>query len=170
MIKISQDVQSVTHRPSGYMTVTLIAAITASSAVALVLSLHLTVWVMFIGWIAFFSRGLDTRSAIENLVCVWLGLAIGSVAAASSVASLVPVVGLMLAMPMVVFVVTLIVVSLRGLPLLNNLLGYFLGLVTWFASHLEPSVVAIGQLAAASAIGSLAGWISHHLSLRLSAV
>lgn len=33
-------------------------------------------------------------------------------------------------------------VGLRGLPILNNLLGYFLGLVAWFAAHLEPGTQA----------------------------
>lgn len=61
----------------------------------------------------------------------------------------------------------LTVVGLRGLPVLNNLLGYFLGLVAWFAAHLEPSFEHVAQLAAAGAIGSIAGSISHHAPPRI---
>ncbi|MEQ9862946.1 DUF1097 domain-containing protein [Pectobacterium cacticida] len=164
----SQNQHRAGHISPRYLTVTFIAAATASIAAGVSLALQLPIWAMFIGWIAFFSRGLDTRSAFENFGCVWLGLVIGALAA-TGIASLVPAMGLMIAMPAVVFVVALIVVSLRGLPPLNNLLGYFLGLVAWFAAHLEPSVAAVGQLAGASAIGSLAGWISHHLPRRMSA-
>jgi len=32
---------------------------------------------------------------------------------------------------------------LRSLPILNNLLGYFLGLVAWFAVHLESSMQSL---------------------------
>lgn len=61
----------------------------------------------------------------------------------------------------------LVVVALRGLPVLNNLLGYFLGLAAWFAAHLEPSIESVAQLFGASMIGSAAGWISHMVPPRL---
>lgn len=130
------------------------------------MKLSLPVWAMFVGWIAFFTRGLTTRSAFENLGCVWLGLCMG-VLAAISISQLAPQLGLGLALPTVVFAVALIVVSLRGLPVLNNLLAYFLGLVAWFAGHLEPSLGGLVLLASASAIGSLAGWIAHNLPQRV---
>lgn len=149
-----------------FITITLVAAVNASFAAAASLALSLPVWAMFVGWIAFFSRGLTTRSTFENLGCVWLGLCIGALAALS-ISLLAPSLGLGLALPTVVFAVTLIVVALRGLPVLNNLLGYFLGLVAWFAGHLEPSLGGLVLLASASAIGSLAGWISHNLPQRL---
>lgn len=149
-----------------YITVTLVAAACASFAAAASLTLSLPVWAMFVGWIAFFSRGLTTRSTVENLVCVWLGLCMGALAGLS-ISLLAPSLGLGLALPIVVFAVALIVVSLRGLPILNNLLAYFLGLVAWFASHFEPSLGSLVLLASASAIGSLAGWISHDLPQRL---
>jgi len=57
-------------------------------------------------------------------------------------------------------------VSLRGLPAMNNLLAYFLGLVTWFAAHLEPTVASWLHLFVATAIGSAAGWIAHRLPAR----
>jgi predicted membrane protein len=63
----------------------------------------------------------------------------------------------------VVFAVALLVVALRGLPVMNNLLSYFLGLVARFASHLEVSAENLLELFGATAIGSAAGWVSHHL-------
>jgi len=152
--------------PRAFITITLVAAMSASLAAAASLALSLPVWAMFVGWIAFFSRGLTTRSTFENLGCVWLGLCIGALAALS-ISLLAPSLGLGLALPTVVFAVALVVVALRGLPVLNNLLGYFLGLVAWFAGHLEPSLEGLSLLASASAIGALAGWISHHLPQRL---
>ncbi|MDV7213362.1 DUF1097 domain-containing protein [Azotobacter beijerinckii] len=150
----------------GYITVTVIAAITASLAAASALAFSLPVWAMFVGWIAFFTRGLTTRSTIENLGCVWLGLGVGALAALT-ISALALVLGVSVALPLVVFVVALIVVGLRGLPVLNNLLGYFLGLVAWFAAHLEPSLENVAHLAGAGTIGSVAGWISHFIPCRM---
>lgn len=146
---------------SRFLTVTLVAAVTAALASAAALAVQLPVWAMFIGWIAFFTRGLTTRSTLENLGCVWLGLIFGALAA-TNVGLLAPTFGTLLAIPLVVFVVALIVVSLRGLPVMNNLLCYFLGLVAWFAAHLEPSLESLAHMAGASTLGSLAGWISHY--------
>ena len=141
-------------------------AVIASFAAAASLALSLPVWAMFVGWIAFFSRGQTIRSAVENLCCVWLGLCIGAVASVC-IARLAPVSGTGLALPTVVFAVALIVVSLRGLPVLNHLLGYFLGLVAWFAAHLPPSLSGLVLLASACAIGSMAAWLSHCAPQRL---
>ncbi|MFP9230795.1 DUF1097 domain-containing protein [Pectobacterium cacticida] len=148
--------------PSPYRFVlsTLVAAVAAALAAATSLALSLPVWAMFIGWIAFFTCGVNTRGAFENLACVGLGLVIG-VGASVVIARLAPAMGPGLALPVVVFVVALAVVSLRGLPILNNLLGYFLGLVAWFAAHLEPSLQSLAQLFTASMVGSAAGWLSH---------
>lgn len=148
--------------PRGYLTVTVAAAVTAALAAASALALSLPVWAMFIGWIAFFTRGLTTRSTLENLGCVWLGLGIGALSALAS-GALAPVLGVSLALPLVVFVVALVVVSLRGMPVLNNLPSYFLGLVTWFAAHLEPALESVAHLAGATTLGSIAAWVSHFI-------
>ncbi|MCY1556352.1 hypothetical protein D9M68_930920 [compost metagenome] len=73
----------------------------------------------------------------------------------------------MLALPVVVFVVAMIVVSLRAAPLMNNILGYFLGLIAFFAAHLEPTLESFVHLASASSLGSVAAWISLKLQQRL---
>ncbi|NIJ67500.1 putative membrane-bound dolichyl-phosphate-mannose-protein mannosyltransferase [Sphingomonas leidyi] len=156
------------HAPSrqAYVATTLVAAVTAALAAAGSLALSLHIWAMFIGWIAFFTRIQSNRTALENLACAGLGLLIGALTALA-IPHLAGLVGRGLALPAAVFVVGLVVVALRGLPVLNNLLGYFLGLVAWFAAHLEPSFEALAQLFGASAIGSLAGWVSHRLPARL---
>lgn len=153
------------HR--SFLIATIIAAATAAAASSASHALSLPVWAMFIGWIAFFTRGLNARSAFENLGCVGLGMMLGALAAIG-IQSLVPAVGLSVAVPTIVFLIALLVVSLRGLAVLNNLLGYFLGLVAWFAAHLEPSLEGVGQLLGASALGTAAGLISHQLPVRLA--
>ncbi len=54
-------------------------------------------------------------------------------------------------------------IAIRGVPVFNNLLGYFIGLITFFAAHLEPGLAAIAKLACAMALGSLAGWLAQKL-------
>jgi len=148
--------------PRVFFLTTLIAAVTASAAAALSLAVGLPVWAMFVGWIAFYTRGLTTRSTFENLGCVGLGLAIGLLASLA-LPRVAAMTGPGIALPIVVFVVAFQVVSLRGLPAMNNLLAYFLGLVAWFAAHLEPSIASLAHLFSATAIGSAAGWIAHRL-------
>lgn len=164
----SQSSQSPHPSPSRrvYATTTIVTALVATMAAAAALGAGVPVWAMFIGWIAFFSRGLTTRATLENLLCVWLGLGIGALAA-TAIGAFAPQVGLIVALPAVVFVVALVVVGLRGLPVLNNLLAYFLGLVAWFAAHLEPSLEHVAELAGAGTIGSIAGWASHQAQRRL---
>jgi hypothetical protein len=157
---------SFTRSPRKYVVATVIAAVTAALAADASLALSLPVWAMFVGWIAFFTRGLTTRSAFENLGCAGIGLVVGALAALT-IPRLVTIVEPNLALPIVVFAVALGVVALRGLPVMNNLLGYFLGLITWFAAHLEPSLESIVQLFGAISIGSFAGWFSHNAPLFL---
>lgn len=147
-------------QPGHFAMTTVIAAATAALAAAASLALSVPVWAMFVGWIAFFSRGLTTRSTVENLGCVGLGLGIGAIAA-TAIPHMGALTSPVLALPIIVFVVALAVVALRGLPILNNLLGYFLGLVAWFAAHLEPSIDNVLHLFSASLIGGAAGWLSH---------
>lgn len=150
-----------------YVSTTLVAAVTAAAAATLSQSLALPVWAMFIGWIAFYTRGLHLRAAIENLACVGVGLVVGLMATLA-LQALSGAVAAGVALPIVVLCVAILVVSLRGLPVMGNLLGYFLGLVAWFAAHLEPSFESVARLFGAGALGSSAGWISHTVSMRLS--
>ena len=141
------------------------AALTAAIAAGTSAVLDVPVWAMFIGWVAFFTKGLNARAGLENLACVWLGIGIGMVAALS-LKLLGPTLGAM-TLPVVVFVVAMVVVSLRSAPGINNLLGYFLGLIAFFAAHLVPSTHSFLILAGATAIGSTAAFISLKLQQQL---
>ena len=71
------------------------------------------------------------------------------------------------ALPLVVFAVAMLVVSLRSLRVMNNIVAYFLGLIAWFAAHLEPSLESFAELGGAGALGTCAGWLSHAAQQRL---
>jgi hypothetical protein len=147
--------------------ITAIAAATAAAAAAITLVAGLPVWAMFIGWVAFFSRGHSLRHGLINYSGVLSGIAFG-IAAALAIAALSPLVG-KLALPLVVFIVAMVVVSLRAAPVVNNVLAYFLGLIAFFAAHIEPSFEAFVRLGGASGIGSLAAWASLRVQQRFSA-
>jgi hypothetical protein len=148
-----------------YSAFTVAAAVVAAAASALALVLELPVWAMFVGWVAFYTRGATARDGVFNLVCVSLGVLIGK-GAAVAIGALAPVIGAA-ALPLAVLVVALLVVSLRGVPRFNNLLCYFLGLIAFFAIHQPPSISLFGTLAGAVALGSLAAWAAHALQRRV---
>lgn len=151
----------IKQSPAIYIGISAVAKVTAAAASASSLAFGLPVWAMFIGWVAFFTRGMTVRDGAINLGCVWIGIAIGALAALA-IGALSPSLG-MIALPVVVFVVAIIVVSLRAVPTLNNILGYFLGLIAFFAAHLEPTLSSVAELAAASGLGSVAGLLSMKL-------
>lgn len=68
-----------------------------------------------------------------------------------------------------VLAVALLVMSLRAAHAVNNVLAYFLGLITVFAAHVEPTFAAIAPLDAAGAIGAVAAWAASAPQGRLSA-
>jgi hypothetical protein len=145
---------------------TVAAAVTAAAAAGLSATLALPVWAMFIGWVAFFTRGITARDGTVNALCVALGLVFG-MAAALGLGASGPSLGA-LALPLVVFAVAVAVISLRAAPVLNNILCYFLGLIAFFASHQPPSLAAFAQLASAVVLGSLAAWTAHALQQRIT--
>lgn len=153
--------------PARFLAIGAAAAFVAASAAYLGLLAGLPVWAMFMGWIVFSSRGGSARDGASNFACFAIGLVIG-VEAMAAVAALTPAAG-SAALPLVVLVVTTIVGSLRGVPALNNLLAYFLGLTTVFAAQSEPTFAANAGLGAAGALGVLAGWLASLIQKRLSA-
>lgn len=138
--------------------VTLVEALITAIAAALALLGGLAIWAMFVGWIAYFTRGLDGRNGLINLACVIIGLTLGI--ATASILGLIGSPGIP-EQAAVVFALGIVVLSLRFLPVVNNLLGFFLGLVAWFASHQLPSADGFAALAAAATLGTAAGWIAH---------
>ncbi|MDR7099792.1 hypothetical protein J2X04_002173 [Lysobacter niabensis] len=148
-----------------YATFTAAAAIVAAAAAAASLALGVPVWAMFVGWVAYYTRGVNARDGVFNLICVMLGVVIGK-GAAVAIGALSPMVGAA-AMPLVVLIVASLVVSLRGAPRINNLLCYFLGLIAYFAIHQPPSLALFATLAGAAALGSFAAWLAHELQRRV---
>ena len=128
------------------------------AATVCALLIDVPVWAMFIGWIAFFTRGITARDGAINLACVLIGLAIGIAAGATAVA-LAPYLGAWSITPLVL-VVTLIVLSLQVLPVINNVLAFFLGVAGYFASHLPPTLDTFVELSTASALGVIAGLLA----------
>lgn len=143
-----------------------IAAAIASTAAVTSLHLGLVPWAMFIGWVAYFTRPVSTRQGFYTWICVLSGLSFGA-AATLALQRLMPMMG-SLALFVVVFTVAIIVVSMRTVRVLDNTLAWFLGLIAIFASHAEPSVITIMELAGAAAIGTAAGWASQRLQGRFA--
>lgn len=140
---------------------TLIAATTAAVAATTSASLGWPVWAMFMGWVAFFTRGHSARDAVFSYICLAIGIAFG-VFAALAVGALLPLLG-PFAFGAVVFLIAIVVVSLRAVAPINNVPAYFLGLITFFAAHLEPGLLAFGELASVSGLGTVAAWVAHRL-------
>lgn len=145
---------------------TLIASLVAAFAAWLSAALGLEVWVMFSGFIAWFTRPTSLRNSLSAMLCLWLGIAIGAVSYLVTV-SLVPLLD-HLALPVVVFLVAVLIVGLRSRAVLGNMLAWFLGMVTYFAAEMDLAVAAFGHLALATAIGGLAGYACQTLNRRFA--
>ncbi|TCU18214.1 DUF1097 domain-containing protein [Rhizobium sullae] len=143
-----------------------IAAAVASTAAFTSLHLGIAPWAMFIGWVAYFTRPISARQGIYTWLCVLCGLAFGA-AAVLALQGLMPIMG-SFALFVVVFAVAMVVVSMRAVRALDNIPAWFLGLIAFFASHAEPSLAAISELAGAGALGTAAGWASQRLQGRFA--
>lgn len=141
------------------------SAVASSAATLCVAVFEVPVWAMFIGWISFFTRGANFRHGLVNLACVLGGVTLG-IGAASLLSLLTPHLEVF-AVGAVVFAITVVTLSLAKAPVFNNLLGFFLGLVAYFASHQPPSFAAFGSLALAAALGTTAAFLAHSLQKRL---
>lgn len=142
------------------------ASLVAAAAAFLSVTVALPIWAMFIGWVSYYTRGHSARDGAINLTGVLVGLLIGMVAA-TVIGILLPLIG-RYAFPLVVFSVAMVVVSFRALPIFNNVLSYFLGLISFFASHLEPGLAAFFELAGASTLGSAAAWVASSAQARIA--
>ncbi|WP_294738762.1 DUF1097 domain-containing protein [uncultured Pseudomonas sp.] len=122
------------------------------------LLIHVPVWAMFIGWITFFTRGPSAREGVVNWGCVLGGLSIGVTAGLAS-ELMASSLGALTVIP-VALGVTLLVLALKWVPVFNNVLGYFLGTVCYFASHLPPSLSTLLDLAVALSLGVIGGFLA----------
>jgi hypothetical protein len=105
---------------------TLVAAAVAAWCSA---TLKFEVWVMFAGFIAWFTRPTSWREGASAMICLWLGLGVGGGSFVAT-GALLPVMG-MFAGPFVVFLVALLIVGLRTTRFVNNMTAWFLGMVTF---------------------------------------
>jgi len=142
------------------------SVVASSAAMLSVMVFEVPVWAMFVGWISYFTRGLDLKQGAINLACVLVGVMLG-IGAAHALAVLTPHLG-SYALAAVVFAITVVALSLAKAPVLNNVLGFFLGLVAYFASHQPPSLDTFRTLAVAAALGAVAGFLAHALQKRLA--
>jgi len=141
------------------------AVIASSAATLSIAAFDVPVWAMFVGWISFFTRGLNLKQGVINLVCVLIGFSLG-MGAAYAMTILTPLLG-SYAISAVVFVVTGIALSLAKAPMFNNLLGFFLGLVAYFASHQPPSLSTFTMLTVAATLGATAACLAHALQMHI---
>jgi hypothetical protein len=140
------------------------SAVATVAATVSALVLEVPVWAMFVGWISYFTRGVNLRHGLINLACVLVGIGLG-IAAGAATHALTPQLG-STTLTVVVFAVGMVVLSLRHVPVFNNLLGFFLGLVAYFASHQPPSWSVFADLALAAAVGTAAACIATMLQRR----
>jgi hypothetical protein len=159
------DIAGPDTSPGLYVGVTATAAFVAASAAGLSLMLAIPPWAMFMGWVAYFTRKPSPAEGLRTFSCILAGLSLGAVATIAA-GALGPALG-SLALPAVVFAIGFAVIATRGLPVLNNLLGYFIGLITFFAAHPEPTLNSVGELAGATGLGSLAGWAAQAIERHL---
>jgi hypothetical protein len=154
------------HRqsPTQFVLFTLIAAVVATLAAWSSAALRLEPWVMFTGFIAWFTRPTSSREGVNSVICLWLGIGLAA-AAHTATAALASSIG-GLALPVIVFLVAIVVVGLRTTKIVDNMLSWFLGLVAFFAADLQPSLEAFVHLGGASAIGGFAGWTCQALNRR----
>ncbi|WP_207477260.1 DUF1097 domain-containing protein [Arenibaculum pallidiluteum] len=145
---------------------TLIASVVAAFAAWLSAALSLEVWVMFAGFIAWFTRPTSLKNSAAAMICLWLGIAIGAVSHIMT-GALVPSLN-HLALPVVVFLVAILIVGLRSHALLGNMLAWFLGMVTYFAAEFDLAAASFVHLAFATGIGGLAGYTCQALNRRFA--
>ncbi len=151
---------------STYVKTVIGESVIASSAATLsIVAFEIPVWAMFVGWISFFTRGLNLRQGIINLACVLIGIVLG-IGAAHAMAALTPYLG-SYAISAVVFAITIIALLLGKAPVVNNLPAVFLGLVAYFALHQPPSMATFGTLTLATALGATAAFLAHSLQDRI---
>lgn len=142
------------------------AGVVAAAAAHISTLAAVPVWAMFMGWIAWFTRGHSARDGLINWLCLVLGIGIGF-AATALLGLLAPMFGAF-ALPLVVFAVALLVVSTRIWPAIGNIPSHFLGVVSVFAAHAAPTLAAFAELGGASAVGAFAAWLASAVQSRIA--
>ncbi|TDD53223.1 DUF1097 domain-containing protein [Nonomuraea terrae] len=149
-----------------FVAFTAIAAVVAAVAAYTSTALGLQAWVMFAGWVAWFTRPTSARLGIYAIICLWLGMAL-AVLGHTIVELTGPFAGAA-ALPLAVLVLATVVVGLRTTPVLDNMLAWFVGLVTFFAAEPEQVLPGLLTLIAGSALGAFAGFACQRLQHRFA--
>ncbi|WP_322008962.1 DUF1097 domain-containing protein [Paraburkholderia sp. J12] len=148
-----------THSHSGLLLHALVSGVIAAIASVVCYKAKLPVWTMLLGWVVLHTSEMSWRKVIASWINFVLGTALG-MAATLGVEWLIPKIHL-LALPLAVFLSTVIIVSVRAARPLNNVLATFLGLIAFLASHVGPTYLSLSSLVVATTVGVLAGWIAH---------
>ncbi|HEX8374990.1 MAG TPA: DUF1097 family protein [Geminicoccaceae bacterium] len=152
-------------RPSalGYHAVTAVGAAVAAITTALALAASLPAWAMFLGWVAFASGG-DARAGAAKIAAFLLGLplGLGLDLASAAIAPAAPT----LATPLAVFGTVLVVLTLRKLPIVDDPLAYFLGIITVTVAA-QSSAPSVPVLAIAALLGAAGAWSAGRLQSRI---
>lgn len=136
----------------------------AAASTALTVALGLPPWMMFIGWITWATAGNAPLIRAAGVGCMLVGLILGNLASVA-LATLQPQLG-SLALPIVVFAVTIIVIGSRFARPFDSGTSYYLGLVGFFAAGAPPGVSTFAGLA----IGGVLGAVSCAAALTLAAL
>lgn len=153
------------HNPLNYHRDTLIASLIASVAAVTSATMGVAPWVMFVGWVASYTKPVTARQIAATACCCVLGLLLGCVAVIA-VTRLFPSLGVA-SFAVVVMPVALLVVSLRSIPIVNNTLAWFLGLITTFAAHPDMTPSVLSGYALVLCLGVCAGFCNVQLQQTL---
>ncbi|WP_420142142.1 DUF1097 family protein, partial [Sphingomonas sp.] len=100
--------QSHPRRPGQFALWTVIAAVVAAFAAWLSAALALEVWIMFAGFIAWFTRPTSLASCLSSMLCLWFGIGLGALSSLATGALLPPLGDL--ALPIIVFLAAILIV------------------------------------------------------------
>ncbi|MAE74387.1 MAG: hypothetical protein CL675_09850 [Bdellovibrionaceae bacterium] len=144
---------------SNVYTVIIAEALVAATAATICSSLlHAPVWIMFVGWVSFFTKNPSLKGGSLNVGATLLGVAIGTLAL-TGLATLSPQIG-PLAVTAVVFSVALTVLLMARFPATSNPLSVFLGLIAFFAIHESPSIATVIKLTLPILLGGIAAYLA----------
>jgi hypothetical protein len=116
----------------------------------------LPAWVLFIGWVAYYSFGKAPLKAVNSFLLILAGIVL---------AMLVQYTGVWLTgyfqnlgFPVAVFFLVGFLGVIKSVKGINNLLAYFLGMIAFFGAHLSAGVSALFQLGIPLALGFMFAW------------
>lgn len=159
-------VTTVSNYSKKYHIQTLIAAVVAAIAATISAYISVAPWIMFIGWVAYFTKPGSLNNILVSAACICLGILIG-ILAAKGIGVLAPSLGVG-AFAVVVFVVASVVITVRSISYINNIPAWFLGMITYFAAHPEPSVLSISSLILTVIFGVFAGYFAHKMQIKVA--